>query len=155
MREFLATFRAGGLPATAALEIGRTRFYQIYADYLRACAARTQRRWQPGASGGDHARLLGGRGRTPPAHAPRRGSSGQLPLHRQRGRAPPRLRFGPGHRPPLRSQPRPRSVKARAQRSPKGRRGGGEQNLLADFDFLPPTSLARSPNSAKPSTFTT
>ena len=49
IREVLATFRAGGLPASAAaaaLEIGRTRFYQIYADYLRACAARTQRRWQ-------------------------------------------------------------------------------------------------------------
>ena len=60
IREVLASFRAGGLPAAAAaaaLEIGRTRFYQIYADYLRACAARTQHRWLPRASGGNHARL--------------------------------------------------------------------------------------------------
>ena len=53
IREVLATFRAGDLTATAgaqALEIGRTRFYQLYADYLRACAARTQRRWVPGVA---------------------------------------------------------------------------------------------------------
>jgi hypothetical protein len=58
IREILAAFRAQALTASTAaaeLGLGRTRFYQLYADYLRACALRRQRSWVPRASGGDHA----------------------------------------------------------------------------------------------------
>lgn len=58
IREVLAAFRAGKLSAPVAaseLGLGRSRFYLLYADYLRACAQRRQRFWQPAASGGDHA----------------------------------------------------------------------------------------------------
>ncbi len=37
------------------LGLGRTRFYEIYADYLRAAAHHRQDAWSPGTSGGDHA----------------------------------------------------------------------------------------------------
>ncbi len=36
------------------MELSRSRFYVLYADYLRACAERRQRSWEPGGSGGDH-----------------------------------------------------------------------------------------------------
>lgn len=52
----LAAFRRAELSASAAAEklgLGRTRFYELYADYLRAAANGAH--WQPGASGGDHA----------------------------------------------------------------------------------------------------
>jgi len=58
LREVLASFRAQALTASTAaaeLGLGRTRFDQLCADYRRACAARRQRSWIPGASGGDHA----------------------------------------------------------------------------------------------------
>ena len=35
------------------LQISRRRCYQLYHDYLRACAQRRQAQWTPGASGGD------------------------------------------------------------------------------------------------------
>jgi hypothetical protein len=40
--------------ARAELELSRSRFYVLYADYLRAGAQRRQRTWEPGRSGGDH-----------------------------------------------------------------------------------------------------
>ena len=58
IREVLAAFRRAEVPAVAAaaqLGLGRTRFYEIYADYLRAAAGRREDSWTPGASGGDHA----------------------------------------------------------------------------------------------------
>jgi hypothetical protein len=36
------------------LGLSRSRFYTLYADYLRACAERRQRSWQAGSSGGNH-----------------------------------------------------------------------------------------------------
>ena len=41
--------------ATAELGLGRTRFYELDADYLRACARRQAHRWKPRVSGGNHA----------------------------------------------------------------------------------------------------
>jgi hypothetical protein len=58
IREVLAALRSGqvtALAAAAELALGRTRFYELYADYLRACATRRQHSWVPGSSGGDHA----------------------------------------------------------------------------------------------------
>jgi len=58
IREVLAAFRRNELPAAAAaqkLNLGRTRFYELYADYLRAAAKNQQHLWAPGHSGGDHA----------------------------------------------------------------------------------------------------
>jgi hypothetical protein len=58
IREVLAAFRRNEVSATAAAEklgLGRTRFYELYADYLRAASGHQAERWQPGASGGDHA----------------------------------------------------------------------------------------------------
>jgi transposase InsO family protein len=58
IREILAAFRRNELSATAAaqeLNLGRTRFYELYADYLRAAAKNQQHLWSPGRSGGDHA----------------------------------------------------------------------------------------------------
>jgi hypothetical protein len=52
----MARFRRQGLStseATCELGIGRSRFYELYADYLRACASGTQRHWKPGGSGGN------------------------------------------------------------------------------------------------------
>lgn len=34
--------------------MGRSRLYELYADYLRACAARRSQRWEPPRSGGNH-----------------------------------------------------------------------------------------------------
>lgn len=54
----LAAFRRDEVSASAAadkLKLGRTRFYELYADYLRAAAHHHQDRWMPGTSGGDHA----------------------------------------------------------------------------------------------------
>lgn len=54
----LAAFRHGAVSAVAAtaqLGLGRTRFYERYADYLRAAARHQEDRWTPGTSGGDHA----------------------------------------------------------------------------------------------------
>lgn len=54
----LATFRAGELKAeTAAQKLGlcRSRFYELYSDYLKACAHHQQSTWTPTVSGGDHA----------------------------------------------------------------------------------------------------
>lgn len=55
----MARFRRGLLsPAEAVTELAlsRSRFYTLYADYLRACAQRRQRCWVPGCSGGNHRR---------------------------------------------------------------------------------------------------
>jgi hypothetical protein len=54
----LASFRAGPLKAQAAakkLALSRSRFYELYSDYLKACAHHQQSHWTPNASGGDHA----------------------------------------------------------------------------------------------------
>jgi len=54
----LAAFRAQQLNARSAarkLGLSRSRFYKLYADYLRACAPHQEALWTPGASGGDHA----------------------------------------------------------------------------------------------------
>ncbi len=54
----LASFRAGQLKAnTAAKRLGlsRSRFYELYGDYLKACADHRQSTWTPSVSGGDHA----------------------------------------------------------------------------------------------------
>jgi hypothetical protein len=37
------------------LGLSRSRFYKLYADYLRACAQGQESTWVPGVSGGDHA----------------------------------------------------------------------------------------------------
>src|SRR5205823_6880682 len=53
----MARFRQELLSTTDAIsELGlsRSRFYVLYADYLRACAQRRQRSWTPGHSGGNH-----------------------------------------------------------------------------------------------------
>jgi len=53
----MARFRQGLLSAadaTGELHLSRSRFYVLYADFLRACAQRRQRSWEPGASGGNH-----------------------------------------------------------------------------------------------------
>jgi hypothetical protein len=58
IREVLAALRREELSATAAAEklgLGRTRLYELYANYLRAAASGRAQHWQPGASGGDHA----------------------------------------------------------------------------------------------------
>lgn len=53
----MARFRRGLLSAGDAsgeLDLSRSRFYVLYAGYLRACAERRQRSWHPGHSGGNH-----------------------------------------------------------------------------------------------------
>ena len=58
IRFVLAQFRAGLRSARAAarqLHLGRSRFHELKADYLRACAHHRQEHWSPGVSGGDHA----------------------------------------------------------------------------------------------------
>lgn len=53
----LAEFRARRLPAQAAaaeLELARSRFYELYTDYLAAGPLRDQN-WTPKSSGGNHA----------------------------------------------------------------------------------------------------
>jgi hypothetical protein len=34
--------------------LAHTRFYELYAEYLRACAQGRDQSWSPGLSGGDH-----------------------------------------------------------------------------------------------------
>lgn len=54
----MARFRAEAIPAKAAarrLGLSRSRFYKLYADYLRACVQGQQNTWVPKVSGGDHA----------------------------------------------------------------------------------------------------
>ena len=49
-------FRQQTISATQAaeeLELSRSQFYRLYTQYLRACAERKQRAWQPGSSGGN------------------------------------------------------------------------------------------------------
>ncbi len=41
--------------AATRLGVGRTRFYELYADYLRAAVCHQADVWMPGRSGGDHA----------------------------------------------------------------------------------------------------
>jgi hypothetical protein len=58
IRYVLAEFRAGNIKtddAAARLGLGRSRFYEVYSDYLKACAQRRQALWTPAVSGGDHA----------------------------------------------------------------------------------------------------
>ena len=53
----MARFRKGllsAVDATGELHLSRSRFYVLYADFLRACAQRRQRSWVPGSSGGNH-----------------------------------------------------------------------------------------------------
>jgi hypothetical protein len=54
----LAEFRAGHIKAKAAakkLGLSRSRFYELYGDYLQSCAHHLQTDWTPKVSGGDHA----------------------------------------------------------------------------------------------------
>jgi hypothetical protein len=58
IRHVLARFRAEQLDAHSAatkLNLSRSRFYELYADYLRACAHHQEALWLPGNSGGDPA----------------------------------------------------------------------------------------------------
>ena len=58
IREVLAAFRRDEVSAVGAadkLGLGRTRLYELYGDYLRACARHREDRWAPRTSGGDHA----------------------------------------------------------------------------------------------------
>lgn len=58
IREVLASFRRQEVSATVAadtLGLGRTRFYEVYGEYLRAAAQHRPDAWLPGSSGGDHA----------------------------------------------------------------------------------------------------
>ena len=57
IRHLLHGYRTGQLCArSAASELGlaRSRFYELYADYLRAGAQGQSATWSPGRSGGDH-----------------------------------------------------------------------------------------------------
>lgn len=57
IRHILHTHRAGQLCARAAaaeLGLARSRFYELYADYLRACAGGHADTWSAVCSGGDH-----------------------------------------------------------------------------------------------------
>lgn len=54
----LGAFRASQIKADAAsqkLGLSRSRFYELYSDYLKACAHHKQDAWTPSVSGGDHA----------------------------------------------------------------------------------------------------
>jgi hypothetical protein len=58
IRHVLARFREGEIKAQVAAEqlgLGHTRFYEVYGDYLKACARQQQSTWSPDTSGGDHA----------------------------------------------------------------------------------------------------
>lgn len=53
----LAAHRSGQLSAQAAtveLGLAHTRFYELYSQYLQACAAGQRETWSPRVSGGDH-----------------------------------------------------------------------------------------------------
>ena len=57
IRHLLASHRQEQLCARAAaqeLGLGRTGFYKLYSQYLRACARGQAETWSPGLSGGDH-----------------------------------------------------------------------------------------------------
>lgn len=57
MRDVLARFQRQLLSAAEAcaeLGLSRSRFYGLYADYVRAEAQHQAHAWQPGASGGNH-----------------------------------------------------------------------------------------------------
>ena len=57
VRHLLAQHRSRRLTArSAAAELGlkRARFYELYSDYLHACAHGQADTWSPGRSGGDH-----------------------------------------------------------------------------------------------------
>jgi hypothetical protein len=57
IRHLLAQFRSAQLPAAAVqaeLQLSRTRFYELYSEYLRAAAQGHAEQWTPGLSGGDH-----------------------------------------------------------------------------------------------------
>ena len=58
IRHVFARFRERQLDADQAaqrLGLSRSRFYELFADYLQACARHQQGFWTPGVSGGDHA----------------------------------------------------------------------------------------------------
>jgi hypothetical protein len=58
VRHILACHRNRELSAAQAaaqLGLGRSRFYELFAEYLAACSHHRQQQWQPGSSGGDHA----------------------------------------------------------------------------------------------------
>lgn len=53
----MARFRAQTISTQDALrelDVSRSHFYRLYADYLRACVERRRRSWKPGSSGGNH-----------------------------------------------------------------------------------------------------
>jgi hypothetical protein len=57
IRDVLRRFRRGDLTAKEAcgeLNLSRSRFYKLYASFLRACAQRQVQQWSPGCSGGAH-----------------------------------------------------------------------------------------------------
>lgn len=57
IRDVFVRFRKGHIRLREALEelsIGKSRFYELYEDYLKACARRKQSTWTPGVSGGNH-----------------------------------------------------------------------------------------------------
>jgi hypothetical protein len=57
VRHVLDNYRRALLSASDAAEelhLSRSRFYQLYSDYLSACALKMAESWQPGLSGGDH-----------------------------------------------------------------------------------------------------
>jgi len=57
IRHLLACHRNDQLSARAAareLGLSRPRFYKLYSQYLRACAAGQAEAWSPGVSGGNH-----------------------------------------------------------------------------------------------------
>ncbi len=59
VRHVLAQFRTQELSLCDALDqlqLAKSRFYELYSDYLRACAHHQESLWIPGLSGGDHAR---------------------------------------------------------------------------------------------------
>jgi hypothetical protein len=58
IRHIFNQFRSGVLNAVEVcgqLGLCKSRFYELYADYLRACARHQQQDWTPRVSGGDHA----------------------------------------------------------------------------------------------------
>jgi hypothetical protein len=57
IRHIFAQHRSEKLDAPAAaheLGLSRTRFFELYSDYLHACAQDVSAAWSPGLSGGDH-----------------------------------------------------------------------------------------------------
>ena len=121
--------------ATAAdpLGLGRTRFYELYGDYLRAAARQQAQLWTPGSSGGDHAPVW---------------PSGVEPLLRKRLATQPPARFVA----PLAMPENRRALATRRHAPPRvplldllddcsrvctGATIYHGEDLLAYFDFLP------------------